>query len=286
VQRLRAGTYAGHIVEHVALELQCLAGDTVGFGQTRGTGVVGEYTIAFEHRHEQVGLRAAACALDIVQHAFAGTLVPTADHQQTRQATRRATRQASRTTTQGATPHQRAAPMIDRMLAELRALRRVPDIAPTGQTVYCTVTGSRGRAALCDELSHQMLTRDGADDTEARVIDVAPSYILHAGLPYARSTVAVILDAALVDVPLRYRDPERSARLVATVAEAIAPGGAVICPNDAHYVHDAIRAAGATAIKFAPSLDVHEHVRRAAAAVAEWRHAGVPSTTLRSHGAA
>jgi hypothetical protein len=120
------------------------------------------------------------------------------------------------------------------------------------------------------------------------VIDVAPSYILHAGLPYARANVAVILDATLIDVPIRYRDPERAARLVATVADAVAPDGAVICPSDAHYVHDYIRAAGAVAIKFSPSIDVHEHVQRAAAAVAEWQRVGadVSSAHFRSHGAA
>src|SRR5712672_202845 len=34
-ERLRRGTYLGHILEHVALELQTLAGTPVGFGRTR-----------------------------------------------------------------------------------------------------------------------------------------------------------------------------------------------------------------------------------------------------------
>src|SRR5215213_4334010 len=74
VIRLRRGTYAPHIIEHVALELQTMIGHRVGYGRTRGGDVDGEYTVVFEHDHEQVGLRAAALATEVVQRAFAGTL--------------------------------------------------------------------------------------------------------------------------------------------------------------------------------------------------------------------
>ena len=46
------------------------------------------------------------------------------------------------------------------------------------------------------------------------VLDISPSYLLQAGLPYARSEMAIILDADLTDVPDRYRDhrgPDRHA---------------------------------------------------------------------------
>ena len=33
-ERLKSGTWAGHVVEHVALELQCLIGHEVSFGKT------------------------------------------------------------------------------------------------------------------------------------------------------------------------------------------------------------------------------------------------------------
>ena len=74
ITRLRRGTYAPHIIEHVALELQSLIGHDVGYGRTRGGDVHGEYTIVFEHVSDVVGVRAAALALDVVQRAFAGTL--------------------------------------------------------------------------------------------------------------------------------------------------------------------------------------------------------------------
>ncbi|PWF48002.1 cyanophycin synthetase [Massilia glaciei] len=61
LERLREGTWAGHILEHVVLELQNLAGMRTGFGKTRGTGARGVYKMAFRTRQEQVG-RAALTA--------------------------------------------------------------------------------------------------------------------------------------------------------------------------------------------------------------------------------
>jgi cyanophycin synthetase len=72
--RLDLGTYAPHIIEHVALELQNMIGHDVGYGKTRGGNAPGEYTLVFDYRHPAVGLRAATLALDIVRSAFAGTL--------------------------------------------------------------------------------------------------------------------------------------------------------------------------------------------------------------------
>src|SRR5690348_1641247 len=42
-QRLRRGTYLGHILEHVAIELHALAGVEIGFGRTRETSQEGLY---------------------------------------------------------------------------------------------------------------------------------------------------------------------------------------------------------------------------------------------------
>src|SRR3990172_11852213 len=43
IERLRRGTYLGHVLEHVALELQTLAGSPVGFGRARETSESGVY---------------------------------------------------------------------------------------------------------------------------------------------------------------------------------------------------------------------------------------------------
>ena len=46
------GTWLGHVLEHCALELQCMAGEDVTFGKTRGTGTTGEYHVVYEYEQE------------------------------------------------------------------------------------------------------------------------------------------------------------------------------------------------------------------------------------------
>jgi cyanophycin synthetase len=58
LERLRDGTWAGHILEHVVLELQNLAGMKTGFGKTRSTPDTGIYKMAFRTRDETVGRNA------------------------------------------------------------------------------------------------------------------------------------------------------------------------------------------------------------------------------------
>ena len=115
--RLRDGTYAAHIIEHVALELQTMIGHDVGYGRARGGDVPGEYTLIFEHMHEAVGLRAAALALETVQQAFSGTLTS-----------------------------------VDHAVAELKALASKPDVPLLHQHVLCGITGGSDRAATRDEI--------------------------------------------------------------------------------------------------------------------------------------
>src|SRR5207249_11802398 len=54
-ERLRRGTYQAHILEHVALALQALAGTEVGFGRTRETSEEGVYKVAVEYEDEELG---------------------------------------------------------------------------------------------------------------------------------------------------------------------------------------------------------------------------------------
>ena len=66
-ERLRDGTYMGHIVEHVALELQCLAGSKAGFGRTRRVrGQPGVYRVVCAYRLEPVGIEAFGIAMALV----------------------------------------------------------------------------------------------------------------------------------------------------------------------------------------------------------------------------
>ncbi|MGD1902455.1 MAG: cyanophycin synthetase [Geitlerinemataceae cyanobacterium] len=62
LERVKNGTLLGHVVEHVTLELQELAGMSVGFGRARATSTQGVYNVVFEYQDERAGryaLRAA-----------------------------------------------------------------------------------------------------------------------------------------------------------------------------------------------------------------------------------
>ena len=71
ITRLREGTWAGHVAEHIALEFQNLAGTDVRHGKTRGTGEYGRYNVVFEYREEQVGIEAGRMAVALVNHLVA-----------------------------------------------------------------------------------------------------------------------------------------------------------------------------------------------------------------------
>jgi len=67
VERLREGTWLGHVTEHVAIALQRLADIPVNLGKTRSvSGEPGVYNVLFEYRDEQVGLLAGRLALELV----------------------------------------------------------------------------------------------------------------------------------------------------------------------------------------------------------------------------
>ncbi len=71
VRRMREdeGTWLGHVLEHVAIELQCLAGTPVTFGKTRGDGLPkGEYHVVYSYVEEAVGLAAGDLALSLLRH--------------------------------------------------------------------------------------------------------------------------------------------------------------------------------------------------------------------------
>lgn len=67
LSRVREGTMMGHIIEHIALELQTLAGMSVGFGRTRETAIDGIYQVVFSYEHESAGRYAARAAFRLCQ---------------------------------------------------------------------------------------------------------------------------------------------------------------------------------------------------------------------------
>jgi len=65
--RIDQGTWMGHVIEHIALETQTLAGMDTGFGRTRETKTPGIYNVVFSYMEEKVGLFAAESAVAIAQ---------------------------------------------------------------------------------------------------------------------------------------------------------------------------------------------------------------------------
>ncbi|HOV95254.1 MAG TPA: cyanophycin synthetase [Thermomonas sp.] len=73
VQRLREGTWPAHILEHVTIELQNLAGMQTGFGKAREAGPRGIYKVAVRVREESVGRAALALARELLMAAINDT---------------------------------------------------------------------------------------------------------------------------------------------------------------------------------------------------------------------
>lgn len=71
--RIERGTWMGHVIEHIALEIQTLAGMETGFGRTRETKTPGIYNVVFSYTEENVGMFAAESAVHIAEALIAGT---------------------------------------------------------------------------------------------------------------------------------------------------------------------------------------------------------------------
>ncbi|PYT01878.1 MAG: cyanophycin synthetase [Acidobacteria bacterium] len=65
LRRVQEGTWAGHVIEHFALELQTLAGMDTGYGRTRETNERGIYNVVFSYHEEEVGRFAARAAVKL-----------------------------------------------------------------------------------------------------------------------------------------------------------------------------------------------------------------------------
>jgi cyanophycin synthetase len=65
--RVEEGTWIGHVMEHVALELQGLAGIDVGFGRVRSAGPPGIYNVVYECEERETGIEAGELAIELVE---------------------------------------------------------------------------------------------------------------------------------------------------------------------------------------------------------------------------
>jgi len=78
-QRVEQGTWMGHVIEHIALEIQTLAGMYTGFGRTRETKTPGTYNVVFNYVEEKVGVFAAEAAVKIAEALIEGREYPLED---------------------------------------------------------------------------------------------------------------------------------------------------------------------------------------------------------------
>jgi cyanophycin synthetase len=154
---------------------------------------------------------------------------------------------------------------VDAAVTELRAIAANPDTPPLHGRVLCGIIGGDGRAEA------QQALRERLEDPEQLVIDVSPNYLLQAGLPYARSRMAIILDADLTDVPPRYREEELATKLVNVLCDAVERDGIVICPAKAWEIQDYARDSGCRVAVFAADDNVTSRDSRRARAVGSVR---------------
>ena len=68
------GTWMGHIMEHVALEIQNIAGSGVSFGRTRNAGKPGLYNMVYAYKQRDAGIEAGHLALRLLMHLLPGEL--------------------------------------------------------------------------------------------------------------------------------------------------------------------------------------------------------------------
>ena len=71
-QRMRNGTWMGHMLEHVTLELQTLCGSVVGYGRARGTSTRGVYRVAIEYIEEKFAIECVHTAHRLILAGISG----------------------------------------------------------------------------------------------------------------------------------------------------------------------------------------------------------------------
>lgn len=71
-QRVDEGTWMGHVIEHIALEIQTMAGMNCGFGRTRQTSAHGVYNVVFNYWEAKAGIYAAKASVRIAEALIAG----------------------------------------------------------------------------------------------------------------------------------------------------------------------------------------------------------------------
>ena len=194
-RRLRDGTWLGHVAEHVALELQTLAGHSVSRGKTRSVkGRPGVYNILFVYEQEAVGLKAGEYALKLVDQLLPPGLSG-----------------LSGLEVFGQPPRQQQLNVED-ALAELRQLVRKGALGPTTRAL---VAEARRRGIPVLRLDEHSLVQLGHGSRQRRIRASITSQTSHIGVESAGDkamTKALLAEAGL---------PTPRGSVVQSVAEAL-----------------------------------------------------------------
>jgi len=180
VSRLKDGTWLGHVTEHVALELQSLAGTDAHAGKTRASpGEHGRYNVVYEFRDEDVGRAAGRLAVALVNHLVSPDAAPLDFAEQLEDLIRIAERRAYGPSTQAIVDE-----AVSRDIPAMRLDRS--SLVQLGQGIHqqrirATMT-SRTSAIAVDIASDKSLTN---------------ALLSSAGLPVPRSRVVHTHDGAV-----------------------------------------------------------------------------------------
>jgi cyanophycin synthetase len=175
-ERLRRGTWQGHILEHVALELQTLAGTPVGYGRTRETYEEGVYKVVVEFENEELGRASLEAGLRICLAAVHDQPINVAEEiEKLRQLCRRVL----------------PSPTTTALLKAARA-RRIPvrQLNPGG--LLCLGHGKHQRRLLYTQPDRT----SAAADIIARDRELTLSHLRGAGLPVPESEIVADAESA------------------------------------------------------------------------------------------
>ncbi|WP_284734408.1 cyanophycin synthetase [Sphingosinicella terrae] len=193
VRRLREGTWLGHIFEHVALELQTMAGDRLTRGKTRSVkGRPGVYNVMYAYRDEGVALAAGRCALELVDSLLPADLRGVEDLDRIHAA--------------------QAEFDLETRLADLRRMVRDSSFGPTTQSL---IDAARRRGIPVIRLDERSLIQLGYGCRQQRIRasitgrtslvaveiagnkDLTKKLLADSGLPVPRGTVVRTIEEAL-----------------------------------------------------------------------------------------
>ncbi|HZF08516.1 MAG TPA: cyanophycin synthetase [Thermoanaerobaculia bacterium] len=198
------GTWLGHVLEHLALELQCLAGSSVSYGKTRGAGLPrGGYHVVFTYREEALGLAAADLAQQVIRH-----LLPAerADHD----------------------------PRPWDFAAELQALRRLAEEHALGPSTAALVQAAEERDIPWRRLNEGALIQLGQGRHQKRIEAALTSSTPHTAVEIAADKTLTHRLLAGLGLPVPRQE------LAGDAEEAVAAAGrlgypVVVKPKDGHH---------------------------------------------------